>query len=1076
MCRQAGDMDYRVGILGLLELYGHDGRPIELRGQLRRRLLLELAAARGSTVVDADLIDHLWPDGPPRHASASLRNMVADLRRHLGSTAIERTGLGYRLEPGTTPLDLDVFELLVDEARARLHVDDLGGAVTCLDRALELVRGDPFDEVADQPWARATARAVDEQIALVEEFWADLRLRSAHVGREIERLRRAAHRQPHRELRWRQLLSAFAMVGRRTEALRAADEARRSLAQYGVEPSPALIELEQTILDVTNDERRDTIPVRRNPIAGRFEQLRQLREGHRISWITGAAGSGKSRLVAEHADRTRASGRPVVYVGVRDRPVAASEVLIDAFDGLATTDRDTMGTSLDARDRLATLLHEIDAAGGCDVILDDVDHIDAGSAEIVRYIATVRYRGVRWILTASPNRNPATARLEAIAERLGCAHIDVGPLDRTDLEQLAADLAPDASRDAVGTHIDEVIARTNGHATLASELLADRLAGSSEPVPRRVACLVTGELAAMSDSQQLIVELLAVSPGAVPHNVIACAAELGIEDVLRDIDALVFEGMVYSPAEAARFQHGLVHDAVLASLPRATVERNLRRLVDAFVIADTHPVEFARFLVEGAVPRSLGSLELVDRTVRRAFRHLELTGEHSEAGTLAGHYVDLTRHERMSLDALRTHVEAARCLIAVGQVRRGRALLRSLLPAIQQLDDPTLHADAILALGPVETGGSEQSADMFHSAERLADQLRGDTSRRVQLLSWAAHQQVNSGRRTEALNLLREADASIDDPRPTWAGLVLAVRAQAETLIGSGPGAARRSYERLNDFGNQTGDLSTLAAAAVLAPGRSFADGTLDDVRGARNRLADLAAHLPRPDITWLLLAIDGALALAVGDLDVATEAITRAEEEGEHLQVAMSRSSALVQRFALSLQADQLTELVPLLEPSSATPTASATMLAAYGLAAARAGDEREAAAAANRLATMERILPTSGMAWPQLAMIGSDLAFATEHRDLARSIECDLAPYSGTGLAVGGIAYFGSANRSLAMLAATLGETSRASDLAERAYHEEIARGARAWTRPLGHVADLVEDPGAHRPTTELAGRSPV
>ena len=92
-------MDHRVGILGPLDVRAPDGRAVEIRGPLRRRTLLALAVARGRAVDDDVLVERLWPDDRPRHATASLRNIVAELRQHLGKETIERTARGYRLVP-----------------------------------------------------------------------------------------------------------------------------------------------------------------------------------------------------------------------------------------------------------------------------------------------------------------------------------------------------------------------------------------------------------------------------------------------------------------------------------------------------------------------------------------------------------------------------------------------------------------------------------------------------------------------------------------------------------------------------------------------------------------------------------------------------------------------------------------------------------------------------------------------------------------------------------------------------------------------------------------------------------------
>ena len=80
------------------------------------------------------------------------------------------------------------------------------------------------------------ATAVAEPIAGAEELWADVVIASGRGGDEVTRLRRASEAQPHREVRWRQLVAALAAAGRRAEGLRAVGEARRALAEFGLLP------------------------------------------------------------------------------------------------------------------------------------------------------------------------------------------------------------------------------------------------------------------------------------------------------------------------------------------------------------------------------------------------------------------------------------------------------------------------------------------------------------------------------------------------------------------------------------------------------------------------------------------------------------------------------------------------------------------------------------------------------------------------------------------------------------------------------------------------------------------------
>ena len=130
----------------------------------------------------------------------------------------------------------------------------------------------------------------------------------------------------------------------------------------------------------------------------------------------------------------------------------------------------------------------------------------------------------------------------------------------------------------------------------------------------------------------------------------------------------------------------------------------------------------------------------------------------------------------------------------------GMALLGVAEEQARALDDAELIADAVLARGPVDTGG-RHARRTAAEAETLVDRLPvADVARRVQLLCWAAHHRVNAGELDIAERLLAGADElSRSSPDPAWRALVLGVRVQAQlSALGSPSGAleAQDAIER----------------------------------------------------------------------------------------------------------------------------------------------------------------------------------------------------------------------------------------------------------------------------------------
>jgi DNA-binding SARP family transcriptional activator len=232
-------------ILGPLEAVA-EGRVVTLGGS-RQRTLLALLLVRANQVVSTDrLIDALWGAQPPRTAANSLQYHISQLRRTLapaGAIVTKDPGYVIRLEQGE--LDLFQFERLVSDAQR--SSPEL--AARLLRDALGLWRGPALADLARESFARPEILRLEELRlgALDARCEADLALgRHAEVVGELELLVRE---HPLRERLRAQLMRALYGSGRQAEALDVYRETRRLLVEeLGIEPSPALRELEAAIL------------------------------------------------------------------------------------------------------------------------------------------------------------------------------------------------------------------------------------------------------------------------------------------------------------------------------------------------------------------------------------------------------------------------------------------------------------------------------------------------------------------------------------------------------------------------------------------------------------------------------------------------------------------------------------------------------------------------------------------------------------------------------------------------------------------------------------------------------------
>jgi DNA-binding SARP family transcriptional activator len=225
-----------VRLLGPVEARVGD-QPLELGPRKQRAVLAMLALQVGRTVPAHRLAEGLWGDERPPSAQKMVQLYVSHLRRVLegnGARIVTRGG-GYELQLGDGAVDATRFEELLDAGRAR--------------EALGLWRGEALADVADEPFAAAEIRRLDELRLRAAECAIDVDLaagRHAEVTGELDAL---VGQQPLREHLHAQRMLALYRSGRQADSLQAYQQARDALVtEIGAEPGTELRRLQGAIL------------------------------------------------------------------------------------------------------------------------------------------------------------------------------------------------------------------------------------------------------------------------------------------------------------------------------------------------------------------------------------------------------------------------------------------------------------------------------------------------------------------------------------------------------------------------------------------------------------------------------------------------------------------------------------------------------------------------------------------------------------------------------------------------------------------------------------------------------------
>ncbi|WP_166352216.1 BTAD domain-containing putative transcriptional regulator [Phytoactinopolyspora limicola] len=603
------------GVLGPLEVWTADGRPVRVPERKVRTLLADLLVHEGKPAPVHRLVEDLWGQDAPGKPVGALRAKVSLLRRALddaepgGREFVVHGPAGYLLRTNADDIDAGRFRILVERAR---NTGDDESRAALFGQALRLWRGQPYVDFADEPFTQAAIARLEEARLTALEDEADARLALGDHGRLVGELVDLVHAHPLRERLGAALMLALYRSGRQGESLATFRELQRRLrTELGLDPGTAVARLHEAILrqdpqlDVNSSApvrtvwaplpnepptpRRTNLPSSLTDLVGRSQAIAEIMDvaaAERLVTLTGPGGVGKTHLAVEVASQLAnryPDGVWLVDLSPRSQR-SASDTLppwADVVDAVTETiglpDVRPGAETKGASGPLTRLVAALDGSRTL-LVLDNCEHLVDGVAEFAA--AILRSTSGLGVLATSQ-------------ETLGIPGeyvYSVPPLDVPD-PAVASDPAELRKSSAAELFLRRAAAATPGFAIDADDAVAvanicrrlDGIPLALELAATRLRALGVHELSARLDDR---FRVLTGAPRGVParHQTLRATIDWSWNLLTRDEQAVLrrlaghADGCTLEAAESTCAGAGVAASDVLALLTRL-VDRSLVTVV-----------------------------------------------------------------------------------------------------------------------------------------------------------------------------------------------------------------------------------------------------------------------------------------------------------------------------------------------------------------------------------------------------------------------------------------------------------------------------------------------------------------
>ena len=579
----------------------------------------------------------LWPDSEEAQARTNLRQALHYLRRWLPDAdrfvGFEGRHLHWRAGAPCT-LDVRSFEQACTHARTAQAEGNPAEARACLERAVQLYRGDLLPELYEA-WLEPERERLCQMFAAALEDLAGLSERQGDYQTAVPFAQQLVRHDPLNEASYRRLIRLHAHCGEWAKALRVYRECVATLErELAVEPSAGTQALhaqvtQQQVTPAPALESNADAP----PFVGRQEAWSHLQEAHRAAMlgrpalmlVKGESGIGKSRLAGEfargvHANEvaTAATRCYAAEGALAFAPVTAllrTPVLRPAVARLedlwlveitrllpeVSVERPELTAPVPLtqswqRQRLfEALARAVLASQPLLLVLDDLQWCDRETLEwlhyLLRFDPEARLLVIGTARTHQLGDNAGLGELLAALQRADLlAELELPPLERSEVELLVRSLSKNELEEG---ETDAIFRETEGNPLFVVEIMRHGVPAKhvqSKGLPPKLQGVIAGRLKRLSASAQELASMAAVIGREFSFELLVKVADQAEDTVVRSLEELWRQHIVREQS-AGRFDftHDKLREVAYAELSQT--RRQILHRYTAEALEALHPTD-----------------------------------------------------------------------------------------------------------------------------------------------------------------------------------------------------------------------------------------------------------------------------------------------------------------------------------------------------------------------------------------------------------------------------------------------------------------------------------------------------